>query len=78
MDEEVIGQRHELAGNDAAVCDLCGRPIPRANLSPLPVDRGMGEPVEAVQVCPSCGRAANADDVPYDAEIAAGLRESDS
>jgi hypothetical protein len=37
----------------------------------------MGEPVEAVRVCPACGRAAGADEIPFDAEIAAGLRESD-
>lgn len=78
MDEEVIGQRHELAGNDAAICDLCGRPIARRELNALAVDRGMGEPVEAVRICPSCGRAVSGDGLPYDAEVAAGLRESDA
>jgi hypothetical protein len=77
MDEELVGLRHDLAGRDAAVCDLCGRPIDRDGLSSLAVDRGMGEPVEAIHVCPSCNRAAETDEVPYDAEIAAGLREAD-
>jgi hypothetical protein len=77
VDEELIGLRRELADKNAAVCDLCGRPLPRAELNDLAVDRGMGEPVEAVQVCPACGRAASQDDVPFDAEIAAGLRDRD-
>ncbi|HKG25266.1 MAG TPA: hypothetical protein VKB09_06420 [Thermomicrobiales bacterium] len=77
MDDETVGLRHELADGDAAICDLCGRPIARNGLTDLAVDRGMGEPVEAIRVCPSCGRSAEADELPYDAEIAAGLRESD-
>jgi hypothetical protein len=78
MDDELIGQRHELAGADAAICDLCGRPIARAELNTVTVDRGMGEPVEAVRICPACGRAIEADDLPFDAEVAAALRESDT
>jgi hypothetical protein len=46
-------------------------------MTDLTVDRGMGEPVEAIRVCPSCSRTATADELPYDAEIVAGLREAD-
>ena len=70
MDDEAVGLRHELAGSDVAICDLCGRPVVRDGLSDVPVDRGMGEPVEAIRVCPACGRTAEADELPYDAEIA--------
>jgi hypothetical protein len=77
MDDEVIGLRHEVADAEAAVCELCGRPIARDGLRSLAVDRGMGEPVEAIRVCPACQRVAEADEVPYDAEVAAGLREAD-
>jgi hypothetical protein len=77
MDDEAVGLRHELAASDAAVCELCGRPIARTGLSDLPVDRGMGEPVEAIRVCPSCNRMAEAEELPYDAEIVAGLRDAD-
>lgn len=77
MDDEAVGLRHVLADKDAAVCELCGRPIARDGLSGLAVDRGMDEPVEAIRVCPSCGRVVEAGELPYDAEIEAALRESD-
>ncbi len=77
MDDESVGLRLELAGSDTALCELCGRPIARNGLSDLPVDRGMGEPVEAIRICPSCNRTAEADELPYDAEIVAGLRDAD-
>jgi hypothetical protein len=77
VDDEAVGLRHEVTGSDAVTCDLCGRPVALDDLSDLAVDRGMGEPVEAVRACPSCHRAAGADDLPYDAEIAAGLRDAD-
>jgi hypothetical protein len=77
MDDEAVGLRHELAGSDAAVCELCGRPVARNGLSDLPVNRGMGEPVEAIRICPSCNRTVEADELPYVAEIVAGLREAD-
>ena len=77
MDDESVGLRHEVAGLGAAVCELCGRPIDRNGLSDLPIDRGMGEPVEAIRICPSCSRTVEADELPYDAEIVAGLRDAD-
>ncbi|HEY7037093.1 MAG TPA: hypothetical protein VH482_37580 [Thermomicrobiales bacterium] len=77
MDDESVGLRHEMASTDVTICELCGRPIARDGLSDLSIDRGMGEPVETIRVCPSCGRTAEADDLPYDAEILAGLRDTD-
>lgn len=77
MDEEVVGLRHEATETDTAVCELCGRPIPREGLSSVAVERGMRGPVEAIRVCPSCNRTAEADELPYDAEIAAGLRDAE-
>jgi hypothetical protein len=77
MDDESVGQRRELAGNTAVLCDLCGRPTTRGGLSDVAVDRGAGEPVEAIRICPACGRALEAEELPYDAEITAGLRDAD-
>jgi hypothetical protein len=77
VDDDIVGLRRELASGDSATCDLCGRPVALDDLSDLAVDRGMGEPVETIRVCSSCRRTAGADDVPYDAEIAAGLRDAE-
>jgi hypothetical protein len=77
VDDESVGLKHEVDGTKAANCELCGRPVARDGLSDLTVDRGIGEPVETIRVCPSCGRTAVVDDLPYDAEIRAGLRNAD-
>jgi hypothetical protein len=77
MDDETVGMRHELAGDSPALCDLCGRPIAAGDLADLAVDHGMGEPVEQIRACRACNRTAEAADLPYDAEIGAGLRDAD-
>ena len=77
MDDESIGLQHEATGSAAITCDLCGRPVAIDDARDLAVDRGMGEPIETIRVCPSCHRTAGADELPYDAEIAAGLRDAD-
>lgn len=77
MDDESIGLQHEVTPHEPSVCELCGRPFARNELRAVSVARGIGEPVETMRICPACARADEEDEVPYDAEIGAGLREAD-
>ena len=68
MDEDIVGLQRAVTGKDLAVCDLCGAPD-----TGLSVVRNVAE---AGIACMSAGvsRAEmERDELPIDAEIAAGL-----
>jgi hypothetical protein len=77
VDEEIAGHHHEVTGERLAICDLCGRPVPRAALVRHAGVPGVAEPVEVLHICPECQARLEIDDVPFDQEIAAGLQEAD-
>jgi hypothetical protein len=68
MDEDVVGLQRALTGEDLSVCDLCGRAEMHVS-----VVRNVAEAGEYVHVCRECRDRLERDDLPINAEIAAGL-----
>jgi hypothetical protein len=77
MNEDQLIRRGEVTGDAIGTCDFCGQPIAIETIEHVTVDPGRGERVETVRACPACGQAITRDDVPFDAEIAAGLQAPD-
>lgn len=77
MSDDFLAQRAEVTGETVPVCDLCGFPIRPVSAQRVTVDPGLGERVETVRVCPQCGRVLTGDEIPFEAEVDAGLREAD-
>lgn len=78
MDDDIVGLRRELGEREIEVCEVCGRPVLREGMRVLPVDRGAGEPVEAVRICEGCGRALDAGDLPVDVETPSAPAEDEA
>jgi hypothetical protein len=77
MDEDLGGFERTSTGDELAVCDVCGAMVFHVELVRLAGQRGMAEPIETVQVCDACRvRIADAE-IPFDAEIAAGLQAAE-
>ena len=72
MDEDIVGLQRAVTGKDLAVCDLCGAPE-----TGLSVVRKVAEAGEYVHVCRECRDRMERDELPIDAEIAAGLPVGD-
>jgi hypothetical protein len=77
VDEELVRQRHDVSGSGSADCELCGQPAAERRLIRLAGRPGASEPVEELRVCDACYLRVEADDVPFDEEVGAGLRAVD-
>jgi hypothetical protein len=78
VDQDVVGIEHVIAGEAVDFCELCGRAMTHASLVRLGGRAHLAEPVEVLRVCAECRAQIEQDEVPFDAEIAAGLQAADS
>jgi hypothetical protein len=76
MDEELIGERHQLGDAEIVACDFCGRPFERKFLKPMYRDRYGSEATDFLMVCESCAQSIESGEVTFDAEIAAATEEA--
>jgi hypothetical protein len=77
VDDELLRQRQEVAGSATTTCDLCGIAFDGAAAVAVAGRGADGEPVEPIRVCDDCQRLMARDEVPFEAEIDAGLRPAD-
>jgi hypothetical protein len=77
MDEDMGGTERAAAGDAKAICDVCGATTPHVAFVRLVGQRGMSEPIEAVYACEACRARIAEEEIPFDAEIAAGLQAAD-
>jgi hypothetical protein len=78
VDEDVVGIEHVIAGKHVEFCELCGRAVANSSLVRLGGQAHMAEPVDVLRVCAECRTQIRQGEVPFDAEIAAGLQVADS
>ena len=76
MDEDVIGLEREISGEEIVVCDFCGQAVPRSSVVRAGGVSGLAEPVEALHACADCRIRIEQEEMPFDEEIAAGLRSA--
>jgi len=77
MEDDILGLERELASEEISVCDICGQPLPRSSFMRVAGDRAVAEPVEYLHVCKNCRDHIVEEEVPFEAEIAAGLQAAD-
>lgn len=77
MEDDIIGTESTIRSNHTVNCDLCGRPIKVEAAKRAEVDRGGGGPAESVTICRKCYEAIESGDLPFEAEVNAGLKDSD-
>jgi hypothetical protein len=77
VDEDVVGLERNLTGDELMVCEFCGQPVARSSVVRVAGVPHQSEPVEALHVCEACRARIVAEDVAFEAEIAAGLQAAD-
>jgi hypothetical protein len=76
-EREPTSKEYELAAQQIATCDLCGNTVMGPRLQVLAGKPDTGEPVESVYVCEDCWLRIKREEVPFEAEIEAGLQPAD-
>jgi hypothetical protein len=78
VDEDVIGEKRDLTGENPAICDFCGQLVPRSSLFLRAGVPGVSEPVEVLRICTDCRTRVEQEEIPFDEEIAAGLQAAEA
>jgi hypothetical protein len=66
VDEELARQRMEITGEEVLVCDCCGRPMTRAELTHFEPAVGLAGPSEEFWYCPTCRLAIERGEAPLE------------
>jgi hypothetical protein len=77
IDNEMVGPERTITSVHLKTCDLCGAVVPQLSVVRVAGLPGVSEPVEVIQACDECRLRIEQDDVPFDAEVAAGLQAAD-